>query len=270
MPAGPARGIVSAGRCSGCRLSWRMHPMKNLTTAGLLCALLAAAPALAAPAGATPPLEVSRVLGGALVDPVIAEPWVYIANGRIVTTWSHALPSAPLLVDAGTAPARGAIRGLTRWGDHLYASWQAGDDSGGVAVYSLADPAHPQLVNEFDDYVASSFKQTWTLAAANGYLYVFDQENGIFGGDLGPDPLHPVFTQHFRWPTIYNRSGVHGHLIHASGNALSNEQNHVCSVFDVSVPDAPVQVGGCGGGDPLENFRSRVQLPRAASFGLKL
>src|SRR5690606_17482540 len=112
--------------------------------------------------------------------------------------------------------------------------------------------------------------QTWTLAAANGYLYVFDQENGIFGGDLGPDPLHPVFTQHFRWPTIYNRSGVHGHLIHASGNALSNEQNHVCSVFDVSVPDAPVQVGGCGGGDPLENFRSRVQLPRAASFGLKL
>lgn len=244
--------------------------MKNLITAGLLGAMLVAAPALAATAGKAPPLEVSRVLGGALVDPVIAEPWVYIASGRVVTTWSHALPSAPLLVDAGAAPARGAIRGLTRWGDYLYASWQAGDDSGGITVYSLADPAHPQWVNEFDDYVAASFKQTWTLAAANGYLYVFDQENGIYGGDLGPDPLHPVFTRHFRWPTIYNRSRVDGNFVYASGNALSNEQLHVCSVFDVSVPDAPAVVGGCGGGDPLENFRSRVQPPMAASFGLKL
>jgi hypothetical protein len=99
---------------------------------------------------------------------------------------------------------------------------------------------------------------------------VFDQENGIYGGDLGADPLHPVFTRHFRWPTIYNRSHAEGNLVYASGNALSNEQFHVCSVFDVSVPDAPVVAGGCGGGDPLENFRSRVQPPLAASFGLKL
>lgn len=248
--------------------------MKTLPVAALLGALLVPLPMLAAPstrpAGSMPPLEVSRVLGGALVDPVIAEPWVYIATGRVVTTSSYAMPDAPLLVDTGTSPARGAIRGLTHWGDYLYASWQAGDDSGGVAVYSLADPAHPQLVNEFDDYTTASFKQTWTLAAANGYLYVFDQENGIYGGDLGPDPLHPVFTRHVRWPTIYNRSRVDGDFIYASGNALSNEQFHVCTAFDVSAPDVLAVAGACGGGDPLENFRSRVQPPMAASFGVKL
>ena len=248
--------------------------MKNLIVAALLGVLSMPAAATAAtlprPAGAPAPLELTRVLGGALVDPVVDGAWVYVATGRIVSTWSHALPAAPLLVDAGTAPARGAIHGLTRWGDYLYASWQAGDDSGGVAVYSLTDPAHPVLVNEFDDYTESSFKQTWTIAAANGYLYVFDQENGIYGGDLGADPLHPTFTRHFRWPTIYNRSRVEGHLVHASGNQMSNEQYHVCTTFDVSDPDAPVAAGGCGGGDPLENFRTRVDGTRAASFGLKL
>src|SRR5690349_596968 len=98
-----------------------MHPMKTLPVAALLGALLVCLPAYAAPstrpAGSLPPLELSRVTGGALVDPVLAEPWVYIATGRVVTTWSYAMPAAPLLVDTGTAPARGAIRGLTRWGD---------------------------------------------------------------------------------------------------------------------------------------------------------
>ena len=241
--------------------------------AALLGLTLVAAPLHAAtrahPHGAGPaPLEISRTLGGALADPVIAGAYVHVPSGRIVSTWDYSDPAVPVL-RAATEPARGAIRGLTRWGDYLYASWQGGDDSGGVAVYSLADPARPLLVNEFDDYTTSSFKQMWTLVAANGYLYLFDQENGIYGGDLGADPLHPVFTQHFRWPTIYNRSRADGNRLYVSGNALSNEQFHNCTGFDVSAPQAPVVAGSCGGGDPLENFRTRVQPPLAAAFGLK-
>src|SRR5690606_22240175 len=102
---------------------WRITPMKNLIAAALFGVLSMPAATMAAtpprPAGAPAPLEVTRVLGGALVDPVVDGPWVYVASGRIVSTWSHALPSAPLLVDTGTAPARGAIHGLTRWGDYL-------------------------------------------------------------------------------------------------------------------------------------------------------
>ena len=168
----------------------------------LICMMLGAmseASAAPAPTG-TGMLPLTQVAGGTVLDPVIADDIVYIPSGRIISAWDYANPAAPvLLASTGNTPTNGVIRGLTRWGNYLYASWQAGDDSGGVAVYSLGDPRHPALVNQFSDY-APEYKSLWTLAAANGYLYLFDSENGIFYGDLGPDPLHPTFTRLLRTP----------------------------------------------------------------------
>lgn len=223
-----------------------------------------------APAGSGE-LPLAGVYGGELVDPVIVGDLVYVASGRVLSAWNYADPAAPVQVSiTSMTPASGTIRGLTRWGDYLYASWQAGDDSGGVAVYSLRDPQRPELVNEFSDYAAPSYKNLWTLAAANGYLYLFDAENGIYYGDLEADALHPTFTRLLRTPIPYVRSQVDGDHIYISGTTYSSTPVHVCAMLDVATPSAPAFVdGNCGNGDPLENFRSRIQAPLAAAFGLR-
>jgi hypothetical protein len=245
--------------------------MRILSAAALSACLSLAHTADAAQPSGTEPLELTRVLGGALQDPVIADPYVYVPSGRIVSVWDYSDPAAPTLVAAPATPVNGQIRGLTRWGDYLYASWSAGNDDAGVAVYSLADPAHPLLLNQFNDYVSSSLKILWTLAAANGYLYLFDRENGIYYGDLAPDPLHPTFTRLVRTPTMYDRSYVDGNWLYVSGTTSQANPNHVCGIYDVSVPGTPTATGtSCGSGDPLEFFRSRIQPPYAAAFGLKL
>ena len=239
----------------------------------LICLMLGAmseASAAPAPTG-TGMLPLTQVAGGTVLDPVIAGDIVYVPSGRIISAWDYANPAAPvLLASTGTTPTNGVIRGLTRWGNYLYASWQAGDDSGGVAVYSLGDPRHPALVNQFSDY-APEYKSLWTLAAANGYLYLFDSENGIFYGDLGPDPLHPTFTRLLRTPVPYDRSAVAGNRIFVSGTTYSSTPTHICGALDVSMPAAPAFLSnGCGSGDSLELFRSRIQSPLAAAYGLKL
>lgn len=226
-----------------------------------------------APAGsASDVLPLTDVAGGALVDPVIAGDLVYIASGRIVTAWDYADPAHPVrLADTAASPTHGIVRGLTHWNGYLYASWQAADDSGGVAVYSLREPRRPVLVNSFTDYVPTDYKQLWTLAAANGYLYLFDRENGFFFGDLGPDPLHPSFTRFARWNATYERSQVIGDMLYASGRASTLGEPHVCGIIDVSTPSAPLPTQGCSrpGGDHVDFFRTRVQPPLAVTFGAK-
>ena len=209
----------------------------NLFALALAGIAASVAPGIAAVTRGADPLPLTRVAGGSVLDPVVAGDLVYIPSGRIVTTWDYSNPAAPQRIAAtDTAPTNGVIRGLTRWGAYLYASWQAGDDSGGVAVYSLRDPRAPELVNQFSDYAPPSFKSLWTLAAANGYLYLFDNENGIYYGDLAPDPLHPTFTRLVRTPVPYERSVVAGDRIFASGTTNSSMPLHACVVLDVTAP----------------------------------
>jgi len=242
--------------------------MKKVVSLCLLALLGFADAGHAAPSGVGE-LALAGVHGGALQDPVIAGDLVHIPSGRIVTTWDYSDPAAPAVVSStALTPASGVIRGLTRWGDYLYASWQAGDDTGGVAVYSLRTPSRPELVGEFSDY-APSMKNLWTLAAANGYLYLFDAENGIYYGDLGPDPLHPTFQRLLRTPVPYARSQVDGDYLYVSGTTNTSDPIHVCSIIDVTTPAAPAFLDSdCGNGSQPEHFRSRIQSPYAAIFGL--
>lgn len=237
----------------------------------LALALAQSATASHSPSGTGPgELTPAGVFGGALVDPVLAGNHVHVASGRILSTWDYTDPAQPVLLgNTAMMPADGVIRGLTRWGDYLYASWVSGRDTGGIAIYSLRDPARPQLVNQTSNY-GSSYKDLWSVAAVNGYLYLFDAENGIYFGDLAANPTDPTFTLMVRTPVPYSRSQVVGNFIYASGKTIAADQIHVCSIIDATVPSAPVFLDNhCGNGEGLENFRSRIQWPYAAAFGVK-
>lgn len=227
----------------------------------------------AVPAGGAPAaLPLTDIAGGAMVDPVLSDELVYVASGRILTTWDYTDPAAPVrIVDTAETPMPGVVRGLTRWRDHLYASWQSGDDSAGVAVFSLRNPRRPELVNTFSDYSPNGLKNLWTLAAAGGYLYLFDAENGIFFGDVATNSQHPTFTRLSPAFAVYERSQVIGDHLYVSGRATSLNSPNVCTVFDVSTPSAPVAAGSCSasGADSVDYFRTRVQPPLAVTFGAK-
>lgn len=217
-------------------------------------------------------LPLYGVYGGALQDPVVAGDLVYVPSGRILTTWDYTDPTAPIRVASTSSdPVAGQVRGLVRWGDYLYASWQAANDSGGVAVYSLSDPRSPRLVNQFSDYMPNSFKNLWTLAVANDQLFLFDSENGIYHGSLAENPEHPSFTQLIRTPVPFDRSQVVGDRIFASGTLVLSDPLRVCVIIDASTPGSPlVESGGCGSDTQPESFRNRIQAPYAMSVGLRL
>lgn len=233
-------------------------------------------PAGAAPSNpsAEPPLSFKRALGGQLRDPVVSGDYVYVPGGRILSTWNYADPTAPRLASTtGAQPAQGVISGLARWGEYLYASWYSGSDNSGIAVYSLADPARPVLVNQFDDYPAFTTKHLWTVSAANGHLYAFDRENGLFYGDLVADPLHPAMLPQelpFAGVVYYEGAVAHGDRVYASGwSGMFDPIMHFCATYDVSTPSDPTPLGdGCGSGERPAFSRSRVQPPYSLAFGL--
>lgn len=218
--------------------------MKLLASA--LSALILTAPTFAEAAGKgaptlPPALELSRIRGGAVVaQPIVNGTRVYIPTGRVLATWDYAQPNTPLRVATSKA-AGGAINGLTRQGNYLYASWRGYDGSSGVATYSLADPARPKLVSDSDAYVEGESKFVVGLAAANGHLWLFDNNNGLFVSNLA-DPANPVFV-----PTAitsgvdqYNKIIPSGNTIYATGRNFVSAS--VLDIYDVSNPAAPVRI----------------------------
>ena len=214
----------------------------KLIVSALLSALALTAPSYAL---ADAPLEVALIRGGAVAaDPIANGSRLYIPTGRVLATWDYADPSAPLRV-ATTAPADGAINGLSRHGDYLYASWRGYDGSSGVATYSLADPAKPELVDQTEDYVEADNKFLLSLVVANDHLYLFDNNHGVFVSDLA-DPAAPEFaaTGITSVPTQYGRIIASGNTIYGTGRNWIG--GTVLDIYDVSAPELPVKVAGNG------------------------
>src|SRR3546814_16097954 len=111
------------------------------------------------------PLSLALVRGGAVAaDPVVAGDRVYIPTGRVVATWDYTDPSAPIRV-AISAPADGAINGIARHGDYLYASWRGYDGSAAVSTWSLTDHHHPEQVDQNAGYLYNESKNRLGLGA---------------------------------------------------------------------------------------------------------
>jgi hypothetical protein len=215
----------------------------------------------------TSPLALSAVLGGHPKTPVVDGDRVYLPSGRVISTWNHVVTGQPELESTTSAPAAGQIQALTRLGDHLYAGWSNAFDNSGLAIYSLADPARPMLVNQIDDYSPASLKILRSVVAANGHLYVFDSENGVFYSDVA-NPEDPQFTFVFRTPTIYNNVVAADNHLYALAQTLMG--NAAMVTFDISDPTNPTPVSGSGQYFTTQLFALDVAPPLVAGFGEQL
>lgn len=179
--------------------------------------------------------------GGALSPPVAHGDFLYVGTGATLTTWDFGDPGQPVVVDrSADAPSAGVVRALATIGDHLYAAWNNISGEGGITVYSLANPAHPQRVAEVDDYVDSEFKRPNGLATMGAYLYVGDSENGLIVLDAS-DPLAPVRIGSVDGVYEFAAMGIHGGQLLSTGNSWIG--GRVVNVVDISDPATPVLAG---------------------------
>jgi hypothetical protein len=179
--------------------------------------------------------------GGALSPPVARDGYLYVGTGATLSVWNMADPSNPVYEGRSAAsPAKGPIRALAMVGDYLYAAWNTPLDTGGLMIYSLTDPAHPALVAEVDDYVASDFKRPSGLAASGNYVYVGDADNGLVVLDA-TDPLAPTFLSMVDGVYEFDAMAAFGDQLLTSGSSFIG--GRIVNVVDISNPGAPSLAG---------------------------
>jgi len=239
--------------------------MKSLSS--LLALSLALMP-FAAAAASAPPVSLVGSLGGAVEEPVAVDSYVYVSSGAIISAWDYSQANAPVLRDTTSAsPATGYITGLARQGDFLYASWSTYGGNGGIAVYSIAQRAHPALIGQYTDYTTATSRQVMGAAISNNHLYLFDSVNGVFVSAL-TNPARPQFNP-TNIPTYsYNQyTYVQGNRMYVTGRDFIDDTT--LQIIDTSVPDAPTNLG-VAGLDGFNNFRVKIQAPYAIGFGTSI
>lgn len=217
----------------------------------LTCLILGGAFA-AADAGAQT-LERVDVGGGVLAPPAAHGDYLYVGTGTTISAWNMADTAHPVLAGrTGSTPTSGPIRGMVVVGERLYAAWESPSEAiGGIAIYSLAAPATPVLIANYDDYTLSGWKRPQGLAAAGNHLYLGDSENGVIVIDIA-DPEAPVARGTL--PDIHDFDGgmaVFGTQLVVSGSNFLGTRMVIVS--DVTDPDEPSLLGfvGMDGGSVL-------------------
>lgn len=181
--------------------------------------------------------------GGSVSPPVANGNYLYAGTGATLSTWDMSDPVHPVYAGrSSAAPERGPIGGVAVVGGYLYVSWYTTADDGGITVFSLADPAHPQAVAELDDYIASNFKRPQALVAAGNHVYVGDADNGLVVLDA-TDPLHPLLVGQSYDVNTFDTMAVFGDKLLTSGRGFIGG---LVSVVDISDPAAPVVEGTVG------------------------
>ena len=210
------------------------------------------------------PLTLKTTIGGELRQPLANGNLVYGPIGRKLSIWNYANPAAPVLAGY-TDLAPGVIQGLARHGKYLYASWREGScRSGGVVVYSLANPQRPRRVGEVSGY-AGDVQQSCTagIAIANNRLYLFDTENDLYVGSLA-DPRRPQFRPAGIGPGSGTEVTASGNLLYVGGKSMLFGYN--LRTIDISVPDAPREAAFYSSpGTSIVNVG--FQAPYAYGFG---
>ena len=186
-------------------------------------------------------LSLSDVGGGAVSPPVAHDGYLYVGTGVTLSTWNMTDPSAPVYAGrTNDAPAPAPISALAMVGDYLYATWSSPEDTGGIIVYSLADPAHPVAVAEIDDYIASDFKRPSGLAASGNYVYLGDADNGLVLLDA-TNPLAPEFVSTVDGVYEFDAMAAFGDQLLTTGTNFIG--GRIVNVIDISDPGAPAFAG---------------------------
>ncbi|MBB5207781.1 LVIVD repeat-containing protein [Chiayiivirga flava] len=202
---------------------------------------LALAAVLATPVFAATDLQLERALGGRPTDPLPAGDYVYQPSGSILTTIDASDPAAPVVTSrTDTTPLRGAITNIVSLDNgYLYAAFSGpSSETDGVAVFSLADPARPELVAQIA--YDAEFRETGAVVAGNGELFVFDGGAGIFRADLS-DPAAPVFTRVLDTFAGFTRGRIDGNRLYGIGRNFFGDYS--VNVYDITDPAAPIALG---------------------------
>lgn len=179
--------------------------------------------------------------GGAVSMPVLQGGYLYVATGATVNTWKVSDPAHPVYVGrTGSMPAAGTVTGLAAVGASLYAGWSNPDGSAGVSILSLADPAHPAKVAEFDDYVDSAFRGRLALAASGTHVYLVDDQNGAFVLDAS-NPLAPTVVGQTGGVFVAEGAALFGNHLFVTGSDFLGGRDVVA--VDVSNPASPAVMG---------------------------
>lgn len=231
----------------------------SLSLALLLCSSGAFA------ADGQPELVLREALGGKPVEPAIFGTRVYLPSGRIITTIDQRDIAAPRVTGSSSSqPASGRIVGVARAGRHLYAAWETARDESGVAVYSIADPDRPVLIEEITDYTPNSFRDAQSIVAANWHLYLLDTENGVFVAPLDT-PERPIFSVGVQGFGSWFQVQVNGDRLYSTGRNWTGQR--IVDVFDLKTPLQPALLGSMTL-DGLSNFAFDFDASRGYGFGL--
>jgi hypothetical protein len=199
--------------------------------------------ALAASPAAGAGLEVLQQAGGEPGPALTVGSHLYQGLGPAIATYSNDT-SAPALLDVAP-PLPGLVVGLVHSGSHLFAAVRTSYPNGFFAVYSLADPAKPSLV-ALEDYSNSFLSSPSALIAAGGnLLYLADLEIGILTVDIS-DPADPDFATGFAGVVPADEMTITGSRLVAWGQNFLGSM--AVSVFDISTPATPSQLGSFDGG----------------------
>lgn len=207
-----------------------------------LHSLLFAALALVATGSTAVPLQRGGDLGAATTGD-----HTYVGQGATVVTLASDGTGSPQIVDV-TAPLSGLVRGLAIHEGFLFASWRTDEPSGQLALFSLADPAQPEWIADIP-YSDNSFLGPGGLTVVGTTLFLVDSEIGLLPIDVS-NPQDPVIGTPV---TAFGLRGVvqldASHLV-AWGRSFLGSLN--VSIFDISTPSSPVEVGFYGGGNQFD------------------
>jgi len=196
---------------------------------------------LLAGAAAAAPLQLVDAGGGYVTTPATKGNYLYVGTGSTLTTWNLSDASHPALASRSAPHLAGPLGGTVVAGNYLYATWYTTLDDGGILIYSLSDPAHPQLVAEVDDYVVADYKRPGAISAAGDHLFVSDADNGLVVLDMS-NPLHPAFLGQAS-DAAADSIAVNGDRLFAFGRGWLGP---TVSVVDISDPASPVTLGSMG------------------------
>lgn len=183
-------------------------------------------------------MEYVGQIDGATLAVAVQGSTLYIGTGYKLLVTEISDPCAPQVVGK-TQPLPGIIADVTIAGDTAYIA----DDSAGMRIVSIADPAQPVEVGFYSVPMVAQenspspivYDDVAGVAVANGYAYVAEYDHGLRVVDIS-DPTHPQEVG------FYDTPGE------AHGVALAGEYAHVADfeqgvrVVNIADPTRPVEV----------------------------